>query len=188
MIRCSAGHFYDPAKHTGCPWCGPPLDADPRGAAEAGDGKTVPVRPQGAQPARGAAPQGATLRLIETPQGIDPVVGWLVCIHGPDRGRDYRLHLEKNFIGRAPAMDVCIAGDGAISREKHATVTFEPKKRQFWLIPGESSGLVYLNGEVLHVPTQIREGDVIEMGKTRLVLIPFVSDSFRWDGPPEAAG
>jgi hypothetical protein len=188
MIRCSSGHFYDPAKHTGCPWCGPPLDIGTPASADAGEGKTVPVRSPGAQPGRMPAAQGATLRLIETPQGNDPVVGWLVCIHGPDRGRDYRLHSEKNFIGRAPTMDVCIAGDGAISREKHATVTFEPQKQQFWLVPGESSGLVYLNGEVVHVPTHITERQVIELGKTRLVLVSFVSDSFRWDGPSETVG
>jgi hypothetical protein len=35
----------------------------------------------------------------------------MVCLEGPDRGRDFRLHAEKNFIGRSPGMDVCILSD-----------------------------------------------------------------------------
>ena len=58
---------------------------------------------------------------------MDPVVGWLVCLAGPDRGKDFRLHAEKNFIGRAPNMDVCVAGDETVSRERHAMVIFDPK-------------------------------------------------------------
>ena len=32
--------------------------------------------------------------------GSEPVVGWLVCIEGPMRGVDFRLHDGYNFIGR----------------------------------------------------------------------------------------
>jgi FHA domain len=205
MIRCQEGHFYDPAKHSSCPWCAKPLDIDmgaaaPAPAAEIGAQKTTPVRPDdpgrsgpgmggstepltwgpGAPAAAPAPAGGATKRLIREQLGMDPVVGWLVCLDGPDRGRDYRLHSEKNFIGRAPTMDICISGDEAISREKHATITFEPKKQVFWLIPGDASGLVYLNGDVVYTPAQLKDRDVVELGKTKLVLVPFVNENFRW--------
>ncbi len=188
MIRCAEGHFYDPAKHSSCPWCGKPLDMGGAATgAEAASQKTVPLRaPEDGQrtaPAAGAAAgpaPGATKRLIREQLGMDPVVGWLVCLEGPDRGRDYRLHSEKNFIGRAPTNDVCIASDDAISRDKHATITFEPKKQTFWLVPGDSSGLVYLNGDVLYTPAQLKERDTLELGKTKLVLVPFVNEAFRW--------
>jgi hypothetical protein len=197
MIQCNAGHFYDETKHSGCPYCGVPLNLDlpsptlPVGhmgsdsqktiplRQDAGDGgKTVPIH-GGAAPAGG--PAGATRRLIREQLGIDPVVGWLVCLDGPDRGRDYRIRAEKNFIGRDPSMDICLAGDDSISRQKHATVAFEPKKGTFWLIPGEASGLVYLNGEVLYAPAQLKERDIVELGKTKLVLVPFVNDGFHWE-------
>lgn len=195
MIRCQEGHFYDPAKHTACPWCAKPIDMGP-GTGEASDagqktvpvrapendGKTSPVAAGGAgygAAAAGPAP-GATKRLIREQLGMDPVVGWLVCLDGPDRGRDFRLHAEKNFIGRAPTMDVCIAGDDTISREKHATITFEPKKQTFWLVPGDASGLVYLNSEVIYTPAQLKERDTVELGKTKLVLVPFVNENFSW--------
>lgn len=191
MIRCVEGHFYDPAKHTACPWCGQRIDLGARVP------ETVPVRPAGTDPlktvpvAPPAGAQGApmppaqaagkTVRLVREQLGIDPVVGWLVCIEGPDRGKDYRLHSEKNFIGRSSTMDVCITGDDAISREKHAVITFEPKKQTFWLLPGESSGLVYLNGDILHLPAVLKHWDTIELGKTKLVVVPFVSGEFRWE-------
>ena len=109
-----------------------------------------------------------------------PVVGWLVCLDGPDRGKDYRLHGEKNFVGRATHMDVVIESDPSVSREKHAIVVFEPKKSSFWLLPGEATGLVYLNGEIVNAPTGIKAGDILELGQTRLVLVPFCGDHYNW--------
>lgn len=142
--------------------------------------ETEPPKPE---PPKPEAPRlEATKRLGSFTAGSrsSPVVGWLVCLEGPDRGRDFRLHAEKNFIGRAPEMDVCVAGDDSVSREKHAVVIFDPRKQDFWLLPGESSGLVYLNGEVVHAPAQIQRDDVLELGHTRLALIPFCGEKYRW--------
>jgi len=118
---------------------------------------------------------------------IDPVVGWLVCLEGPDRGRDFRLHGEKNYIGRSPQMDVCVPGDETISREKHGVVIFDPKKHVFWVLPGDASGLVYLNGDIVHTPTQLKRDDVLEVGQTKLVLIPFSGDQYNWTTEASAA-
>src|SRR5947209_1623897 len=105
MIRCQEGHFYDPAKHPACPWCG----VAAAGQAEAAEGKTQPLRPpdaaSAATPSR-APEYGVTRALHREPSGVSPVVGWLVCIEGPNRGQDYRIHMEKNFIGRSSAMDI----------------------------------------------------------------------------------
>jgi hypothetical protein len=182
MIRCSEGHFYDPGKHNACPWCG--VAAQGQSQAE-----TLPLRPvdrpaptPAAAPTPGTGPAstpvrapdyGATKALHREASGLRPVVGWLVCIEGPDRGQDYRIHMEKNFIGRSNTMDIAIMGDESISREKHATVTFDPKKSVFWLLPGDSSGLVYLNESLVNAPTELKADDVIELGNTKLVLVPF---------------
>jgi len=118
----------------------------------------------------------------------DPVVGWLVCLAGPDRGRDFRLHAEKNFIGRATTMDVCISGDETVSRERHATVIFDPKKQLFWAVPGDAAGLVYLNGDIVHAPTQMKHDDVLEVGQTKLTLIPFCGEKYSWSREYMATG
>lgn len=140
-------------------------------------------------PMPGGPKPGATRRIgmDASPRGADPVVGWLVCLEGPDRGRDYRLHAEKNFIGRSPSMDVCIASDDTVSREKHGVIIFDPKKMSFWVLPGEAAGLVYLNGDIVHSPTQMHQDDILELGRTRLVLIPFCGGKYTWAVPEPAA-
>jgi hypothetical protein len=185
MIRCPEGHFFDPAKHSSCPWCAKPIDFSAPAVPDVAAGKTValqpPIDPEGKTvpyPAGGLT--APTRRLVREELGIDPVIGWLVCLDGPDKGRDFRLHTEKNFIGRAPSMDVSVVGDDTISREKHATVIFEPKRGEFWLIPGDSSGLVYLNGEVKYGPSQIRTRDIIDIGRTKLMLVAFAGEYFQW--------
>lgn len=163
MTRCPEGHFYDPTKHASCPWCA--LPAGP-----------PPLPPPPPQPARSLGVKN------------DPVVGWLVCLAGPDRGRDFRLHAEQNFIGRSPAMDVCVAGDETVSRDRHALVIFDPKKQVFRAAPGDASGPVYLNGDIVHSPTQMQRDDVLEVGQTKLVLIPFCGEKYNWSREFMATG
>jgi Inner membrane component of T3SS, cytoplasmic domain len=214
MTRCPEGHFYDPARHTACPWCALPADT---GLSEQKTRRirtnaqaTVPMRPPAPRvppplpgsvrvdpaapppplPAPSPAPRGpgstppnATVRVgAVAKSGLKdgPVVGWLVCLEGPDRGRDYRLRMEKNFIGRAPHMDVVIENDSTVSRDKHAIVIFDPKKKVFWVLPGEASGLVYLNGDLVNSPAQMKPDDILEVGQTKLVLIPFCGDRYSW--------
>ena len=116
-------------------------------------------------------------------------MGWLVCVAGPEQGRDYRLHSERNFIGRAPSMDVAITGDATISRDNHAVISYNPKKHSFRLAPGDSRGLVYLNDEEVLTPIEVAPYDRIELGETLLLFVPFCGDHFTWpvsDKPAEA--
>ena len=112
---------------------------------------------------------------------MDPVVGWLVCLEGPDKGRDFRLHAERNWMGRSPLMDVCILNDMTVSRERHAAVLFDPKRRNFWLTPGQGAGLVHVNGEVVHGPQQLQAEDVVELGQTKLAFVPFCGEKHSWE-------
>jgi hypothetical protein len=251
MTRCPEGHFYDPARHTACPWCAlpadngpteqktramkvdaqatvamrpptppvpaphvppplpaavrvepaappPPLPSPSPAPRDPAPVRVEPAAPPPPLPSPSPAPrnpsassQNATVRvgggLKSAISGIKdgPVVGWLVCLEGPDRGRDYRLRMEKNFIGRAPHMDVVIENDTTVSRDKHAIVIFDPKKKTFWLLPGEASGLVYLNGDLVNSPAQMKSDDILEVGQTKLVLIPFCGDRYSWS--PDAA-
>ena len=173
MKRCASGHYFDPGKHVSCPLCGAgdfdfPKTAAPKFAAVA------------ANPPPGGAQDGRTVAVVKKDTGADPVVGWLVCISGPNRGADYRLHTEKNFLGRASSMDVCIAGDETISRENHAAVSFNAKDKSFKLLPGESRGLVYANGEEVDAPLKLKSSDIIELGKTKLMLVPLCGPAFDW--------
>ena len=179
MIRCAEGHFYDSGKHAACPWCGVPVDVNAAKTRALKDEPAAPA-PVAAAPRPVPAAAGVTRALHREPTGISPVVGWLVCVEGPDRGRDFRLHSEKNFIGRSSAMDVAITGDDSISREKHAAVSYEPKKKVFWLLPGEASGLVYLNDEVVNGPVELKPRSIVELGRTKLLFFPLVDENFQW--------
>jgi hypothetical protein len=190
MKRCASGHHYDPSKHSSCPYCGvPAIDvtvtkpAGGLGGIPQGDGD-VTIAAGGLSPGEKAGKEreeGVTVGFYRKTIGIDPVVGWLVCIEGPDRGRDYRLHSEKNFIGRSEKMDICIRGDDSISRENHAIVSFNPRNASFKLQPGEGRGLVYLNSNDIDVPVILNPYDLMELGQTKLMFIPFCGVKFQWE-------
>ena len=203
MKRCSQGHYYDPDKHRACPACGiSDLDIGKTKikqqsdniAHDFGANRTKKKRPSdkilnnnagntrraGIFPPNREEEEGRTIGLVRKKTGIDPVVGWLICIEGPDKGRDYRIKSEKNFIGRSAKMNICIQNDSSISRENHAVISFNPKKSVFKVHPGDSHGLVYLNDEDVDIPTALKSYDLIELGETKLVFIPFCGENFQW--------
>ena len=121
-----------------------------------------------------------TVAMVKKDSGLDPVCGWFVCTEGEDKGRDYRIKTERNFIGRGTNMDIMINGDDSISRENHASITFNPRNLKFTIATGEGRGLIYLNGEVIETSTEVSSYDELEIGDTKLVFIPFITESFEW--------
>lgn len=113
--------------------------------------------------------------------GTDPVVGWLVCVEGVHKGEDFKIKRGRNFIGRSGNMDISISGDKAISRDKHAILTYDPKSITFFIQPGLSSELCYVNQEAVLVPTKLNINDRIVLGDTELIFIPFCSTEFTWE-------
>lgn len=190
VIQCPNGHYYDTDKNGSCPWCGVQgLDDEatvrfPGAASERTvpfqrqADATVPLRPHqiGA-----SSPDGATVAVIKKRSGIDPVTGWLVCVEGPEKGRDYRIHTEKNYIGRSDTMDISLKGDDSISRANHAVLTYDPRKRRFSISKHEGRGLVYVNGEEIDGRSALSSYDVIEMGDSKFIFVAFCSDKFDWE-------
>ncbi len=196
--RCERGHFYDPSKHLSCPHCGiPELAIDlgktvpmsgpepafnpafrQAGLDQAEAARTGPDSPR-TQP-RGVADEGTTVGYLKSKIGLEPVVGWLVCIDGPDKGRDYRIKSQRNFIGRDPKMDICIPSDEQVSRENHAVISYDPRNNGFKLVPGDSRGITYLGGESVDFPVALKAYDLVEIGRSKLLFVPFCSEKFRW--------
>jgi hypothetical protein len=188
MKRCDNGHYYDPKKHAaGCPYCGTSIDIPALRSirigspvASKGDSRTLPYGTK-MPPVSGVGDDVPTS--VRSPGGttaIDPVVGWLVNAHGLEKGMDYRIRSENNTIGRSKDMYICISGDDSISRERHAVITFDPQQNAFHLSPGEGRGLVYVNGEVLLAHRKLQAYDRIQLGKTKLIFLPFCGDKFTW--------
>ena len=114
-------------------------------------------------------------------ESFDPVVGWLICTKGPNRGKDYRLHSGTNFIGRGKQSDVCIEGDSAVSTKNHASVTYDEREKVFFITKGEVRNPTYLNGRALRSDADLNVYDRIEIGGTELIFVPLCGESFNWN-------
>lgn len=201
LVKCQNGHFFDASRFGSCPHC--LLGSDES------DNVTVPVLNTDADvvtmPLTGSATSQSevtealgisslgeaiknaigddekTVGFYSRSLGAEPVVGWLVCLTSGHFGEDFRLKSGRNFIGRSADMDIVISKDTAVSRDKHAIVVYEPKGRDFLVMPGESKELFYLNGEVVLTPLKLNPGDRLSVGETNLMFIPCCSEVFTWD-------
>jgi len=144
-------------------------------APEASD-KTVLVRRSSASTSAEPAKP-----VDDLPEG--PVVGWLVVVEGPGRGKSVTLGYGMNPIGRDPGNRVVLSfGDMEISRNKHATVTYDPRGRKFFIQHGESSNLTYVGELPVLAPVELKSGEIIRLGATTVLkFIPLCGDEFNWD-------
>jgi hypothetical protein len=110
----------------------------------------------------------------------DPVVGWLVCIKGEHYGQSFTLKSGRNFIGRAAGMDVWLEKDKSVSRNKHAILIFDPAGVSFFVQPGESGGLTYLDGELVLSPVKMSARSKISVGGCELLFVPLCGEGFSW--------
>lgn len=147
-------------------------------------GPRKPVKEQPAVPVvPAAAPAPAPVAPVPAPVSKPkaPVVGWLVCIRGGHRGESFPLVTGRNSIGRAPEMDVPLMKDESVTEARHAILTYEPRKRQFFIQPGESTGLVYLNDQLIFQHEPLKANDQVEFGDDAYLFVPLCGPSFGWD-------
>lgn len=124
------------------------------------------------------ADEGKTVGYYST--ATEPPVGYLVCTKGEDFGKGFLLKAGNNTVGRSQSMDVAIV-DTSVSREKQAYIMYEPKKREFFIRPGEGSALCYHNDQLLMMPEKLEAYDKITIGNTDFLLIPVCCEKFSWD-------
>lgn len=205
ITECNNGHIYDSDQFPSCPYCNGEntvIRFDSR-STPVGPGKTVAPeayspRPSAVtsetsaptEPRKTVAPEGyrkkqdeqrKTVAVFKKKYNFEPVVGWLTCIKGSEKGKAYHLWAKINTIGRSENMDVCILSDPTISMDTHARLAYDPKHNNFQLIPGMSVNNIYLNDEPIYIPTKLAAYDLIEMGDTTLIFVPLCGDRFKWD-------
>ena len=204
VIRCSRGHYYDDQKFFGCPHCGilvtgpEPKEKKKRGFFGRRDAhKDRMPESGGDQNGQDHGQQiaaGWETDVERTVEGLDPrtigfssgtgvkdwVTGWLVCVEGPEKGRDYRLHYGFNRIGRSYSMDVQVIDDYAITSEEHCSVVYDDRHNRFLIIPS-SETLTYCNGQLLTAPAGLEAGDQISLGNSRFEFIPFCRKGKVWE-------
>lgn len=172
LTRCANGHFYDADKHRTCPYCE---------QATAG-GATIPLNPPKPPMPHTPIPEdtGETIGFYDE-MATKPVVGWLVSIEGSTTGKDFRLCSGRNYIGRGSDMDIVLEGDKKVSRHRHAIVLFDPKSQKTLCQAGESRELFYLNNDVVTGTVELKKGDVITIGDTKLMFVPFCGELHTWN-------
>lgn len=202
-VQCERRHFYDDRRHSRCPHCptvkGAEVDrtqAAPSSPARAGQ-PVLPTEPahfgrtEGASRGPSVDPVGVTVPHKLHKEGIDPVVGWLVCVSGVNRGRDYRLRSGFNKVGRATNMDVCIENDSTVTRDTHCQITYSPRGKTYSIVPDNGRNFVYVNGQEVLTAMALQAMDRIEIGTGFFVFQPLCCDEFDWDqdeGGSEAGG
>ena len=110
----------------------------------------------------------------------EPVVGWLVCVEGPSRGTDYRLHAGYNYIGRESG-DVRIRGDQQISRQNHAMVAYDSGEHLYFVGPSAGRNLIKVNGHAVLQAAAIKNYDIISIGTTKLIFVGLCGEQFSWE-------
>lgn len=173
LVQCPNNHFYDGEKFSECPYC--KQDIEQLKVMESYESRVTINK------SMVNVEEGKTVRFYEKVIGTEPVVGWLVCTEGEYFGESFRLTSGKNFIGRASNMDIILGMDMSVSRDWHACVVYEPKSRTYFVQPGESGGLFYLNDEVVLSNMKMQAYDVLLIGSTRLMLVPCCCERFSWD-------
>ncbi|HIT87101.1 MAG TPA: FHA domain-containing protein [Candidatus Coprocola pullicola] len=173
LMRCPEGHLFSPRRYGNiCPYCNKTVVLTKE--------KSIADDPEGIYDSK--------MPYLGDLEVMDPVTGWLVCIEGPSKGRDYKIMTEKNFLGRSETMDIQILGDNHIAKKNHAVFVYDPKKRKTLILPGDSQGLVYVNDEAVYVPQELSAYDTIEMGKSKFIFIPLCGENFEWSELDDTKG
>ena len=111
---------------------------------------------------------------------VRPVTGWLVCIEGTEKGKDFRIHGEMNYIGRSKSNDVVLSSDPTVSRERHAVIAYDDREKLFFFAPASGSSLVRQNGRPVLNTVELKAGDRLEIGSGIYLFVPLCGENFQW--------
>ncbi len=112
----------------------------------------------------------------------DPVVGWLVVVGGPGLGSFRPIFEGNNTIGRSSSQRIPLDfGDDAISSEEQAYLRYDSSARSFLFVPNlAKTNIVSINDKRPTGAVELNQMDVITIGRTQLVFVPFCGSEFDW--------
>lgn len=118
----------------------------------------------------------------------DPVVGWLVVVGGPGVGSFRPVFEGNNTIGRAPSQRIPLDfGDDTISSEEQAYIRYDSAERSFLFVPNlAKTNVVSVNEKRPTAAVELAHMDVITIGRTQVVFVPFCGPDFDWAELAEA--
>jgi len=180
IIKCNRGHYFDDTKYEMCPICRDEgIDTDELGLPltpvfDYDETVTLDLELE-----TETSDLDKTIGIKDCRTNQKLLTGWLVAMAGPMKGRDFRLYRGWNKIGRGMDMDVYLSEDKHISREGNGSIVYDEKHRDFYFV-ANSNGLAYLNGTLAEGVLPLTEGDVITVGDSDLVFVPFCTEERTW--------
>ncbi len=112
----------------------------------------------------------------------DPVVGWLVIVGGAGMGSFRPIFEGNNTVGRAATQRIPLDfGDDSISSEEQAYIRYDSAARSFLFVPNlAKTNVVSINDKRPTGAVELHQMDVITIGRTQLVFVPFCGSEFDW--------
>lgn len=156
LKRCSKGHIFNEEKSENCPYC-----------LNHKKDQNIDIQQY----------EKEEKTLVYMPVKIEPVVGWLVCIDGKEKGKDFRIINQRNFITFSNDIGINILKE---SSEYLFTITYNSKQRIFVISPGTTSEIIYLNRNAIYETTLIESYHLIEFDSVKLIFIGYCGENFNW--------
>jgi hypothetical protein len=120
----------------------------------------------------------------------DPVVGWLVIVGGPGIGSYRPIFEGNNTLGRSSSQRIPLDfGDDSISSEEQAYIRYDSSARSFLFVPNlAKTNVVSINDKRPTGAVELSQMDVITVGRTQVVFVPFCGAEFDWAELTDAKG
>ena len=109
-----------------------------------------------------------------------PIYARIVCIEGTRQGKSYNITEGKNHIGSHDTMSIQFLGDEEIREKKHAVIAYDERNLQGTLLGEESMGFVRLNEAAIYTSKDLKEGDILEIGKSKFFYFDFAKEYHQW--------
>ncbi len=155
QMTCPNGHPLDPSWEV-CPYC--------RQAEQQG------VKPVHVQANGGGAVAGKTMAVnldeVMGSQHVNKaVVGWLVCMHGPQKGQDFRLFDGRNVLRTAADCDVVVYDPYVAAR--HCVIMIESGNARYIIQDLDSRNHTFVNNR------QVMKQDLIDNDEVKLGSVQY---------------
>lgn len=187
IIKCSNGHYYDNKKYGNCPYCTVKkkhkLALFDKTIAkfhnDSSDNVTIAYNDDSYNKGlENNDDEQLTISKSIIQGQNSPVTGWIVCIEGSFKGRSYEIRQGKNFVGRDVSMDIALLGEKSVTRNKHISIVFEPKKCETYIVP--ENGITYINEIPVNSSVLLNENDILSIGELKFIFVPYCDGERKW--------
>lgn len=99
------------------------------------------------------------------------IEGFLLCIDGAGAGRLWALYDGWNRIGSGALMEISLPSSPGLREKEHAVIYIFGEEKRALLLGEKCRGFVRLQGKAGYRTALLRNGDILELGASRLLYI-----------------